>query len=111
MNAQKLRVIQDYSKLSKDLQEQVKLVYPEGFSEYLIHFTNKDGKEVTALRFETDEKVYLLRMSVQTAFQLMEDDDDYDDDHNLKDNVREAYGEKHADVDYLSDNENFNDIG
>ena len=51
MEKNKLRVIQDYNKLTKDLQEQVKLVYPEGFSEYLTYFTNAQGQEVSALRF------------------------------------------------------------
>ncbi len=107
MDNTKLRVIQDYNKLSKDLQEQVKLVYPEGFSENLIYFKNSKGQNITALRFETDEKIYLLRMSVQMAFQIMEDDSDYDDDHNLKTNVKEIYEERHADVEYLADNENY----
>ena len=106
MEKSKLRVIQDYNKLSKDLQEQVKLVYPDGFSENLIHFINGKGQEVTALRFEIDEKIYLLRMSVQMAFQIMEDDDDYDEDHNLKDSIKENYEEKHAGMEYLGDNEN-----
>ena len=98
MDNTKLRVIQDYNKLSKDLQEQVKLVYPEGFSENLIYFKNSKGQEISALRFETDEKIYLLRMTVQMAFQIMEDDSDYDDDHNLKDNIKEVYEERHAEV-------------
>ena len=107
MEKSKLKVIQDYNKLGKELQEQVKLVYPDGFSENLIYFKNSKGQEVTALRFETDEKVYLLRMSVQMAFQLMEDDDDYDDDHNLKSKVKNEYEEKHSDVEYLVENENY----
>ena len=107
MEKSKLKVIQDYNKLGKVLQEQVKLVYPDGFSENLIYFKNSKGQEVTALRFETDEKVYLLRMSVQMAFQLMEDDDDYDDDHNLKSKVKNEYEEKHSDVEYLAENENY----
>jgi hypothetical protein len=40
----KLRVTQDYSKLSEAIKEQVKLVYPEGYSQFLIKFTNKEGK-------------------------------------------------------------------
>lgn len=107
MGNSKLKVIQDYNKLGKALQEQVKLVYPEGFSENLVYFTNSKGQEISALRFETDEKIYLLRMSVQMAFQLMEDDDDYDDDHNLKSKVKNDYEEKHAEVEYLADNENY----
>lgn len=107
MELNKPKVIIDYYKLSKDLQEQVKLVYPDGFIDNLIHFKNSKGQEVSALRFETDEKIYMLRMSTQMAFQIIDDDDDYDDDHNLKGVVKETYEEKHGDVDYLADNENF----
>ena len=107
METNKLKVILNYNKLGKELQEQVKLVYPEGFSEYLVYLKNAKGQEVTALRFETDEKIYMLRMSTQIAFQIMEDDDDYDDNHNLKSRVKESYEKKHSDVEYLEDNENY----
>lgn len=103
----KVRVIQDYEKLDDALKEQVKLVYPDGFQEYIIQFTNSKGEMVSALRFETDEKIYMLRMSAKMANQIMEDDDDYDDDFNLKSDVREIYEEKHSDVEYLADNENY----
>ena len=59
----KIRVAQDYDKLSRELKEQVKLVYPEGYRQYLVEFTNKEGVKVKALRFETDEKIYLIRMT------------------------------------------------
>lgn len=108
MDKNKPKVIIDFYKLSKDLQEQVKLVYPDGFIDYLIHFTNAKGQEVSALRFETDEKIYMLRMSVQMAFQIIDDDDDYDDDHTLKRSAKESFEEKHSGVEYLSENENFN---
>lgn len=100
----KIRVVTDFEKVREDIQEQIKLVYPEGFSQHLIEFKNKDGDRVSALRFETDEKVYLIRMTVNKAEQLILDDDDYDDDGYLKDDAREDYEEKYADVDYLSDN-------
>ena len=58
----KPRVTQAYEKLNESIQEQVKLAYPEGFSQHLIPFVNKEGKKVKALRFETDEKIYLIRM-------------------------------------------------
>lgn len=105
METNKPKVIIDFYKLGRTLQEQVKLVYPDGFVDYLVHFKNAKGQEVTALRFETDEKVYMLRMSVQMAFQIVEDDDDYDDDHNLKDKAREAYEQKHSEDAFVSDNE------
>ena len=79
MKTDKLRVIQDFEKLNSDIQEQVKLVYPNGFSQHLIKFKNKDNETVFALPFETDEKIYMIRMSVKKAIQLIEDDSDYDD--------------------------------
>lgn len=106
METNKPKVIIDFYKIGRNLQEQVKLVYPDGFVDYLVHFRNAKGQEVTALRFETDEKIYMLRMSVQMAFQIIEDDDDYDEDHILKSSSQERYEEKHADVEYLSDNKN-----
>ncbi|WP_291722683.1 hypothetical protein [Bernardetia sp.] len=105
----KARVITDFEKLSSDLQEQIKLVYPEGYSQHLITFKNKDNQTVSALRFETDEKIYLVRMSVATALQLIEDDDDFDDEGFLKEEVKNQYEDEHAEVDYLSENDNYDD--
>jgi len=105
MEINKPKVIIDFYKLSNDLQEQVKLVYPDGFVDYLIHFKNAKGEDVSALRFETNEKIYMLRMSVQMAFQILENDDDYDDDHILKDSARDIYEQKYSDVEYLPENE------
>ncbi|KOF02192.1 hypothetical protein EV198_0067 [Roseivirga ehrenbergii] len=96
----KPRVIKDFDKLDVEIQEQIKLEYPEGFEDNLIYFTNKDGKRVSALPFETEEKYYLVRMTVEEAQQIIEDDDDYDADGNLKDEIKEEYEERHAeDVD------------
>ncbi|WP_323758140.1 hypothetical protein [Roseivirga sp.] len=99
MNApsSKPRVIKDFDKLDVEIQEQIKLTYPEGFEDNLIYFTNKEGKRVSALPFETEEKYYLVRMTVEEAQQIIEDDDDYDADGNLKDEIKEEYEEKHAD--------------
>ncbi len=106
-NQNKIRVTQEYSKLSEEIKEQLKLVYPEGYSQFLFQFTNKEGKRTSALRFETDEKIYLIRMSVSQAQQIIEDDDDYDSDGQLREEVRDDYEDKYSDVDYLSENENY----
>lgn len=103
MNDNKPRIIKDYEKLDSNIQEQIKLVYPFGFSHHLISFTNKDGKRVSALPFETDEKYYLVRMTVREAEILIEQDDDYDMDGSLKDSVKEDYENKYADLEYLSE--------
>ncbi len=103
MSVSKPRVIKDYAKLDAAIQEQIKLVYPFGFSDNLITFNNKEGKLISALPFETDDKYYLIKMSVIEAEQIIEDDDDYNDDGFLKNRVKEGYEEKYADIDYLKD--------
>jgi len=104
MSKEKLRVIKDYEKLDPDIQEQIKLVYPNGFSQFLISFTNKEGKLVSALPFETDDKYYLVRMTLKEAKQIIDEDEDYDDEGNLKDETREEYEDKYSDLDYIADN-------
>lgn len=99
----KPRVIKDFEKLDKDIQEQIKLEYPEGFEDNLIYFTNKEGKRVSALPFETEDKYYLVRMTIEEAQQIIEDDEDYDDDGNLKDDIKMEYAEKHGDDDDMDE--------
>ena len=97
---EKVRVTKEYDKLSESLKEQIKLDYPNGFSDYLISFTNKEGKKMTALRFETEDKIYLIRMTFDQAVGIVEADDDYDDEGVLHDEVKSEYEQKQADGDY-----------
>jgi hypothetical protein len=103
MSTNKPRAIQDFEKLAKDIQEQIKLTYPNGFSQHLIQFTNKDGRLVSALPFETDEKYYLVRMTSQEAKDIIFADDDYDDDGILKETSKEEFADKYAELDYMGD--------
>jgi hypothetical protein len=96
MSNNKPRVIKDYEKLDAAIQEQIKLEYPLGFSRHLIYFTNKDGQKVSALPFETEEKYYLVRMTIPQAKQIIADDDDYDEEGILKDDVKVEYEDKYA---------------
>lgn len=109
MKANKLRVIQDFDKVGTDIQQQIKLVYPEGFSQHLIAYKNKDNQTVYALPFETDEKFYMIRMTIDRAIQIIEDDSDYDDDGILKDEVKEKYADEHSEIEYLTENENYDE--
>lgn len=103
MTPNKPRIIKDFEKLELELQEQIKLMYPKGFTEHLITFTNKEGKLVSALPFETDDRYYLVKMTVFEAQQIVDDDEDYDSEGVLKDDVKEDYEDKYADLDYLKD--------
>lgn len=111
---EKKRVIKDYEKLSEEIHEQIKLKYPFGFSQNLVAFTNKDGKRVSALPFETEDTYYLIRMTVHEALAIIEDDDDYDDDGMLREESREEYQDKYSDdmddiVDDVADDSGYDD--
>ena len=110
MNPSKPRVIKDYDKLDAQTQEKIKLEYPTGYSENLIYFTNKDGKRVSALPFETEEKYYLVRMTVYEAERIIEEDDDYDSTGSLKDSAKESYESKYGDDDILAEGADVDEI-
>lgn len=98
----KPRVVKDYEKLDEIIQEQIKLSYPYGFTESLVSYNDKEGNRRTALPFETDEKYYLVRMTKVEAAQIIDDDEDFDSDGTLKDDIKEEYEEKFSDIDYLN---------
>ena len=108
----KPRIIKDYDNLPEEVKEQIKLVYPKGFSQHLISFYNKEGERRMGLPFETEDKIYLVRMTPVKAETIIEDDDDYNDDGILKSSIKEKYEEKYDDIDYLNINANEdNDFG
>lgn len=98
----KPRIVKDYDKLGLEVKEQIKLAYPFGFEGELVSFKNAEGKNVSALPFETEDKYYLVRMTISEAQAIIEDDDDYDDDGNLKEEIKEEYEEKY-DLDNLDE--------
>lgn len=103
MTQGKPRVIKDYDKLDAGILEQIKLIYPYGFMDNLITFTNKDGKLVSALPFETDEKYYMIRMTAEEAEIIIDQDDDYDDDGVLKSEIKEVYEDKYAEIEEVEE--------
>lgn len=105
MSGNKPRIVKDFEKLDPEIQEQIKLAYPEGFFNHLVSYYDKEGLRRSALPFETEEKYYLVRMSVVEAKQIIEDDEDYDDEGNLKPEVQEDYEEKYADSGMDEDSE------
>lgn len=87
----KPRIVKDYDKIEDSVKQQIKLSYPDGFEDHLIKFSNKEGLTVSALPFETEEKYYLVRMTITQAQAIIEDDEDYDDEGILRDDVRIEY--------------------
>ena len=105
----KPRVVKDYDKLAEEIQEQIKLNYPYGFEKHLIRFTNREGKFVSALPFETEEKYYLIRMTEYEALAIIRNDDDYDDSGRLRSKVYNVLQERYGDDDD-EDDEDDDDI-
>ncbi len=99
----KPRVIKDFEKLDSEIREQIKLAYPYGFLEELIHFNDREGKRVSALPFETEDKYYLVRMTRAEAKAIVEDDEDFDDDGNLKESVKDDYESKYGDMAHMAE--------
>lgn len=109
----KPRVIKDYDKLSPEVVEQIKLVFPRGFRKHLITFTNKEGEKKQGLPFETEEFYYLVRMTEEKAAAIIRNDDDYDADGVLRDDVKEKFEDKYEDEDFLNElnSNDDNDLG
>lgn len=81
----KPRVIKDFDKLDKALQEQVIQLYPNGFADSLISYTDpKTGQERFALPYETEDRYYMIRMDeyIDTDSGAA-DDDDFSKDSDL----------------------------
>lgn len=97
MAVQKPRVVKDYDKLDQSIQEQIKLAYPRGFRKNLIEYKDREGRKVSALPFETDDRYYLIRMSLAEAQEIIREDDDYDEYGNLKESIKEEYEDKYSD--------------
>lgn len=93
----KPRVVKDFDKLPTEIQEMIKLEYPNGFEDKLVKFNNTEGRQVSALPFETEEKYFLVRMTVAQAQKIIEEDDDYDEDGNLTEEAQEEFEERYKD--------------
>ncbi|MBQ2352391.1 MAG: hypothetical protein II394_09280, partial [Bacteroidales bacterium] len=87
----KPRVIKDYDKLDKEVKDLIKATYPQGFAEKLIQYPNKDGMLVSALPFETEDKMYLVRINNEEVKIVYADTEDYDEvDDEIKENELNA---------------------
>ncbi|MBR5644295.1 MAG: hypothetical protein IKW77_08920 [Salinivirgaceae bacterium] len=98
----KPRVIKDFDKISDEMRDQVKAAYPDGFNAYLISFTNKEGQLCCGLPFETEDRMYLLRINNEDTGNI--DDDDFFDDGNKDDDLDDS-----ADFSNIPDDSNDDD--
>lgn len=81
----KKRIVKDYDNLPEEIVIRLKAEYPYGFAQHLISYTNKDGQKVSALPYDTEEIYYLIRMTISEAEEIIQADEDYDEEGNLRD--------------------------
>lgn len=101
----KTRLVKDYDKLPLEIQGQIKLAYPQGFVGHLITYIDAKGKVVSALPYEIDDYYYLVRMTLEEAYDIVENDKDYDVEGVLRDDfaLNEFEGEEEEEPEDLND--------
>lgn len=86
----KKRVVKDYQALTEEIVRAIREKYPTGYADHLVSYSDKDGKKVSALPFETEDTYYLIRMSVQEAKRLVKDDEEFDDEVPAKEDIADV---------------------
>lgn len=94
----KPKVVKDFDKLPKDLQEQIKLAYPKGFHGHLVSYTDATGATRKALPYETEDRSYLIRMTLEESKPVVFDDDEDYDDGSVKFDMMDDINEKYPDM-------------
>ena len=76
----KKRLVVSAQNLPEDLQAELKIKYPDGFSEHMIRIEKGFNDFFYAVPLETEEISYLVKVNVKIDAQQTEDDDkDYFD--------------------------------
>ena len=67
MSTSKPKIIRDFEKIDESLQAQIISAFPNGFTDQLITYVNKEGTNVSALPYETESFYYLIKMTYNQA--------------------------------------------
>lgn len=70
---EKKKVVTDYSKLSEELLKLYDETYPTGIAGSTVRFPNAKGEIVTAVRLETEDTIYLVKVSAKPKEVLTEE--------------------------------------
>ena len=70
----KPKVVTDYSKLTPELINLFNETYPTGIAGHTVRFPNAKGEIVTAVRLETEDRIYLVKLSARAKEVLTEED-------------------------------------
>ncbi len=97
----KKHLVASYRNLSPEMQAQMKLKYPLGFTEVMMRVDKPSGEFFYAVPFETDEINYLVKIDVKVDDNADDEDDKdyYDDDIKGADDIQDDGGSNQNDDD------------
>jgi DNA-directed RNA polymerase subunit delta len=103
----KKRRIVDYSNVPEDILNMMGELYPNGYERDVIKFPNAKGELISAVRVETDDTIFLIKVSSQLKqmFDDLEIDEidlsnEADDDASNDDDEDQYSKDKPKDDDY-----------
>jgi len=81
----KKRSIVSYDKLTAEQKKELLKSFPDGYRSFVTQIKTPAGESLEALIWETDEVIYLVKMSNMMTTALDLDDDDEEDDDEIDD--------------------------
>ena len=98
----KRRLITSFHNLTAEQQEEVKALYPLGFSEVMTRYDKPDGSFFYTVPYETDDTYYMVKIDVKVDDGQDDDSDAYYDEDDLKgaDEFADAPSDDPADDDF-----------
>ena len=91
-NNTKKRLVTSFNTLSQEQQEEVKMLYPRGFTEVMTRIEKPNGDFFYVVPYETEEVSYLVKIDVKID-EVADDgvDDDFfgDDELNGADEIQD----------------------
>ncbi|SZD72582.1 Uncharacterised protein [Candidatus Ornithobacterium hominis] len=98
----KKKVIVDFKKLNDEILSLLVEKFPDGYGDQdVIVFKNVKGETIEAVEVETEDTIYLVKISQRLEIVMEEFDDDEDDDYSYED--QPSFEEPEADLDDLED--------
>ena len=88
----KRRSIISYDKLSIEQKKQILKEFPDGYINHLTTIKTPTGEVLDALRWDTDEIIYLVKIvkpKIKVKVISADNEDDFDDDLDKEDEIKD----------------------
>ncbi|MBO5832339.1 MAG: hypothetical protein J6Q95_03500 [Alistipes sp.] len=80
----KRRLITSFHNLTPDQQEEVRALYPQGFTEVMMRYDKPDGTFFYTVPYETEDTYYMVKIDVKVDDGQDDENDGFYDDDDLK---------------------------